>query len=125
MTLQLELESNDDISVMVFSLDFDPNVFTYVSSAISPGTPQSAVLTVNAEQTDTGKFGAMLDSSTAFTHGRKPIMTAVFRVAPNATAGDYPINFSSKPARQSASTVKTQLVDIKFEPATVRVAASR
>lgn len=125
VTLELDLESKYDITVMVFSLEFDPAVFTYVSSKISPGTPKSAVLTVNAEQTATGKLGAMLDSAEAFTVGRKPIMTVTFRVAADAPARDHQIIFSSKPARQSVSTIKTQLVNTTFEPATVRVTAAR
>ncbi|MEQ1605121.1 MAG: cohesin domain-containing protein [Pyrinomonadaceae bacterium] len=125
VTLEIELESKEDITVMVFSLDFDPAVFTYVSSKLSPGVPKAAVLTVNAEQTAAGKFGALIDSSTAFTIGKKAIMTVVFRVAADAPARDYQINFSSKPARQSTSNIKTQLVDTKFEPATVSVVASR
>lgn len=123
VTVEIELESKGDITVMVFSLDFDPNVFTYVSSKISSAAPKEAVLTVNAEQTAVGKFGAIIDSSAAFGMGKKPAMTVVFHVAPKAPAGDYPINFSSKPARQSVSTIKTQLVDTKFESATVHVAA--
>lgn len=125
VTVELELESKEDITVMVFSLNFDPKVFTYVSSKISPGTPESAVLTVNAEQTAEGRFGAMLDAAGAFAGAKKPIMTVVFRVAPETAAGDYQIAFGPKPARQSTSNIKTQLVDTKFEPATVRVAAAR
>ena len=125
VTVEIEIASKGDITVMVFSLDFDPNVFTYVSSKISSAAPKEAVLTVNAEQTAAGKFGAIIDSSVAFGVGKKSAMTVVFHVAPDAPARDYPINFSSKPARQSVSTIKTQLVDTKFESATVHVAASR
>lgn len=125
VTLELDLDSNDDVTVMVFSLEFDPAVFTYVSSKISPGTPKSAVLTVNAEQTAAGRLGAMLDSAEAFAAGRKPVMTVTFRVAADAPVRDHQIIFSSKPARQSVSTIKTQLVNTTFEPATVRVVAGR
>ncbi|MFT3743767.1 MAG: cohesin domain-containing protein [Pyrinomonadaceae bacterium] len=125
VTVELELDSKEDITVMVFSLDFDPKVFTYMSSKISPGTPQSAVLSVNAEQTAEGRFGAMLDAAAAFAGSKKPIMTVVFRVAAETAAGDYQIAFGTKPARQSTSNIKTQLVDTKFEPATIRVTAAR
>lgn len=124
ISLQIELESKEDISVMIFSLDFDPSAFTYVSSKLNPGAPKSAVLTVNAEQTAAGKLGALIDSSTAFASGKKAVMTVVFHVAPNAPAQNYNFNFTSRPAKQSVSTVKTQLVNTKFEPATVRIVAS-
>jgi hypothetical protein len=123
--LEIEVTTEEDLGAVSFTLDFDPAVFKYVSSAISRTAPKSAVLSVNDNQTSAGKLGALVDSSTAFPKGKRTVMTAVFQVVPGSAAGEYKFAFSSKPAIQSVSTIKGTLADAAFLPGTVRVAAPR
>lgn len=123
--LEIEVTSTDDLGAMIFTLDFDPAVFKYVSSAISPTAPETAVLQVNDQQTAAGKLGALMRSSTAFPKGKRTLMTADFQVLPGTAAGEYKFTFSSIPARQSVSTFKAVLVDAVYVPGTIRVGKSR
>ncbi len=125
VTIEIELESREDIGVMIFSLDFDPSIFTYVSSALSSGAPKEAVLTVNDRVTQTGKLGVLVDSTVALPKGKRTVMSVVFLVAAAAGAGNHEIAFSSTPAAQSVADSKSALIATKFIPGTVRVAASR
>jgi len=124
-TIKLEIEATsvEDLGAVSFTLDFDPTVFKYVSSAISPNAPKSAVLSTNDNQTSAGKFGVLIDATTALPKGK--LMTAVFKVLPGAAAGEYKFSFSSKPTIQSAAPIKGGLIDSEFLPGTVRIAASR
>ncbi len=121
VTVDLELESKEDIGAMVFTLDFDPAVFTYVSSTLSPKAPKSAVLTLNDKQTGSGKLGALMDSTVPFSQGKNTVMSVVFKISSDAPARDHQFSFSSKPAIQSVSNIKTGLVETKFIPGNVRV----
>lgn len=122
LKLEIELTTIEDLGAVSFTLNFDPAVFKYVSSAISPTAPKSAVLSVNDLQTSTGKLGALVDTTTAFPKGKHTIMTVVFQVMPGSAAGEYEFTFGSKPAIQSVSTIKGSLVEAGFLPGKVRVA---
>jgi hypothetical protein len=126
VTVEIEMESAGDIAAIIFSLNWDPTAFSYVSSALAPGGPQSANLTVNSQpqQTSAGRLGVLIDSGDPFDKGRKTIMTVTFSVLPDAATRDYQFTFGSTPAMMSLSTVKAQLVDTKFTPGTARVKGS-
>lgn len=123
--LEIEVTSTEELGAMIFTLDFDPAVFKYEGSAISPTAPKAAVLQVNDQQTSTGKLGALMVSTTPFPKGKSTVMTADFQVAPDAPAGEHKFTFSSKPAGQSVSTFKAVLVEAAYVPGIVRIAASR
>ena len=125
ITLEIEVTSADDLGAMMFTLDFDPAVFKYVSSVIGPKAPKEGVLQVNDKQTSAGKLGVLIYSGTGLPKGKSTIMTADFEVLPDAAAGQHKFTFSSKPTIQSVSTFKAVLVDAAFVPATVRVTKSR
>lgn len=125
VTLEIELTSTEDLAVMIFTLNFDPAVFKYISSAISPTAPETAVLQVNDEQTSAGKLGALMRSTTPFAKGKSTVMTADFQVLPGAPAGEHKFTFSSKPAIQSVSTIKAVLVEAAYVPGTIRIAKAR
>ncbi len=123
--LEIDVTTSEELGAIIFTLDFNPSVFKYVSSAKSSAAPASAVLTVNDQQTSNGKLGVLLDTTTAFEKGKRTVMTVTFQVADGAAAGEYPFTFSSKPAIQSVSTIKADLVEAAYLPGVVRVTAGR
>ena len=123
--LEIELDSVDDIGVIVFTLNFDPAVFKYASTSLAPGVPKEAVLSLNDKQTASGKLGVLIDSTKAFEKGRKSIVTATFQIAKDAIAGDYQFTFTSNPAILSVATINAELVNAKFPPGIIHVAAAR
>lgn len=123
--LEIDVTSSEELGAIIFTLDFNPSVFKYLSSAKTTAAPESAVLTVNDQQTSNGKLGVLLDTTTAFEKGKRTVMTVTFQVADGAAAGEYPFTFSSKPAIQSVSTIKADLVEAAYLPGVVRVTAGR
>lgn len=127
VTLAFELESAGGIGAIVFSLNFDPAAFRYVSSTLTDEAPKTANLSLNTQpqQTSAGRLGVLMDTTAAFEKGKRTVMTATFQVLPDAAARDYQFTFGSAPAMMSVSTIDAQLVDTKFIPGTARVTAAR
>lgn len=127
VAIEIELESASEIGAIIFTLNWDPTAFTYVSSALTAAAPKSANLSLNTQpqHNSAGRLGVLMDTTAAFEKGKKTVMTATFEVLASAAPRDYQFTFGSTPAMMSLSTINAQLVDTKFIPGTVRVASPR
>ncbi|MEQ1606379.1 MAG: Calx-beta domain-containing protein [Pyrinomonadaceae bacterium] len=119
VTVSLQLESQGDESSAVYTMNFDPKVFTYVSSALGEGVPAGSYLGVNA--TEPGKLRLLIDSTNAYIRGSRQMATVTFAVSPDADAGEYPLTFNRTPADESVSDAKGGLVATDFEDGTINV----
>ena len=123
--MSFELESNGKVNVISFTVNFDPSVFKYVSSSLGSDHPETANLAVNAEQTAKGKFGILVDSAKPFEKGKKQILTAVFKVAPDARPGSYDFSFSAVPTRQGVATTDLEMLKTNYETGSIQVGSPR
>ncbi len=123
VTVSLQLDSQGDESSAAYTMNFDPKVFTYVSSALGDGVPAGSYLGVNA--LETGKLRLLIDSTNTYARGLRQMATVTFAVSPDAGAGEYPLTFSRTQADESMSNAKGGLVATNFEDASVRITSKR
>ncbi|MBS1791707.1 MAG: choice-of-anchor D domain-containing protein [Acidobacteria bacterium] len=104
-TLSIEMDSLGNENAVGFSLNFDPNVLTYVSAATGSAAP-NAFLIINNSQVASGKLGLAIaqPAGEKFAAGTRQVATVRFTVAAN-TAASTTISFGDQP-------VKRQIADV-------------
>ncbi len=115
VTVAFQLDSQGDETSLAFTANWNPAVFTYVSSAVGNGVPAGANFGVNATQTAQGRLGVLIDSTNTYAAGTRQIATITFTVAANAAVGTYPVTFSSTPTGQSVSNAQGALLTTAYE----------
>jgi len=121
MTLAFELVSDGKVNAVSFTINFDPTVFKYVSSALGADKPEAAHLAVNAEQTAKGKFGLLVDAIKPFEKGTRQVVTAVFRVADDARPGSHSFTFSPTPTQQGTAATDGRMLKTDYQTAVINI----
>jgi hypothetical protein len=115
ITVAFQLDSQGDETSLAFTANWNPAIFTYVSSAVGNGVPAGANFGVNATGTALGRLGILIDSTNTYAAGTRQIATITFTVAANAPVGTYPVTFSSTPTGQSVSNAQGALLTTAYE----------
>ncbi|HQZ97414.1 MAG TPA: cohesin domain-containing protein, partial [Pyrinomonadaceae bacterium] len=115
VAVSFQLDSQGDEASASFTVNWNPAVFTYVSSTAGAGVPTGTNLGVNTSQTAAGRLGVLLDATNTYAAGTRQILTVTFTVAANAAVGTYPVTFSSTPTAQSVSNAQGALLATTYE----------
>ncbi|HQZ97562.1 MAG TPA: carboxypeptidase regulatory-like domain-containing protein, partial [Pyrinomonadaceae bacterium] len=121
VTVDLQLDAIGDEASTSFSLNWNPAIFTYVSSNMGGGTPAGTNLGLNTNQTGQGRLGVLLDATNTYGAGPRQLLTITFSVAANASPGVYPITFSDTPTAKSVSSAQGALLPTTFEAGNIVV----
>jgi hypothetical protein len=124
VTVTFQLDSQGDEASTSYTVNWNPAVFTYVSSAAGAGVPTGTNLGVNTSQTANGRLGVLLDSTNTYAAGTRQMLTLTFTVAANAPVGTYPVTFSSTPTAQSVSSAQGALLATTYENGTILIGAT-
>ena len=115
VNVSFQLDSQGDEASASFTANWNPAVFTYVSSAQGSGVPSGTNFGINATQTAQGRLGVLLDATNTYATGTRQILTVTFTVAADAVAGTYPVTFSGLPTAQSVSNAQGALLATTYE----------
>ncbi|HQY68773.1 MAG TPA: carboxypeptidase regulatory-like domain-containing protein, partial [Pyrinomonadaceae bacterium] len=124
VTVSFQLDSQGDESSASYTVNYNPAVLTYVSSALGTGVPTGSNLGTNVSQTGSGRLGILVDSTNTYAAGTRQMVTVTFAIAGTATAGVYPITFSSTPTPQSVSSAGGALLATTYENGNVTITVS-
>ncbi len=121
VVVAFQLDSQGDEASTSFTVNWNPAVFTYVSSATGTGVPTGTNLGLNTSQTAQGRLGVLLDATNTYAAGTRQILTVTFTVAANASVGVYPFTFTSTPTPQSVSNALGALLTTTYEQGVVTI----
>jgi Calx-beta domain/Cohesin domain/Carboxypeptidase regulatory-like domain len=119
VTVSLLLDSRGSESSAAYTLNFDPKVFTYVSSSLGDGVPAGSYLGVNS--TEEGRLRLLIDSTNSYERGSRQMATITFDVSPDAAAGEYPLGFNRSAGAGSVSSSNGDLIAANFEDGVITV----
>lgn len=127
-TIAVELESAGDEVAGSFTINFDPAKLSPASPFVQLGTgvPAGTALTVNPNQTASGRVGMLVDSTNSFTASppNRQIVTIRFNVAAGAPAGATPITFGSTPTPRSFSDALGNPLTMTYVDGSVNIQAA-
>ncbi|MBI1760370.1 MAG: hypothetical protein HYR56_02945, partial [Acidobacteria bacterium] len=118
-TLNIELDAVGDENALGFSLNFDPNVLTFVSAAAGSGA-SDALLITNNTQTAAGRLGLALalPAGQRLRAGRQAIATVRFNAAANSGATTT-IGFGDQPIRRQFSDANANALQATYTNGTL------
>ncbi len=125
-SLSVELEAQGDENALGFSLEFDPNLLTFVAALRGSGA-DSAQIIQNTSQTANGRVGIALALSAGgkFTIGTHQIVIVNFRVISNTPANSTTIDFSDQPIAREIVDANANVLSAMWIPATVIITSIR
>ncbi len=108
-----------------FTLNWNPSLLTYVSSALGADVPaEGSTLQRNVTQTGSGVFTALIgrEAGTSFTAGTKAILTVTFRVSASAAnAAIAGLTFSDTPTLRKIVASSSEVLTGAFVDGSVTV----
>jgi hypothetical protein len=120
VTVQIQLDSQGNEASLSFTLNFNPNVMTYVAAEAGNGVPAGTNLSLNTSQTAQGRLGVLLDATNSYPAGTRQVVAVTFLNASNIPSGQsYPISFSSAPTLQSTADLQGTLLPTSYEAGSV------
>lgn len=127
-TVSIELESAGDEVAGSFTINFDPAKLSPATPFVQLGTgvPAGTALTVNPNQTASGRVGMLVDSTNSFTTSppNRQIVTIRFNVAAGAPGGATPITFGSTPTPRSFSDALGNPLTMTYVDGSVNIQAA-
>ncbi len=122
-TLVVELGAQGDENALGFSLNYDPNLITFVSATVGDGS-RDALLIVNTNQTASGRVGIALalPAGQRFAAGTRAIATVLFNVVSGVSATTTSISFGDQPIRRQVSDVNAVTLPANYSDSTVTLA---
>jgi len=108
-----------------FTVNFDAQVFAYVSSALGNGVPAGANLGRKVKGFGNGGIGVLMDSVLPFFVGTRRILTITFNIIPSPPfAGVFPVTFSGSPTPLSVSGAGGLLLATRYDPGNIVINTS-
>lgn len=123
--VSLEIDSLGNENALGFSLNFNQNDLTFVSSA--PGLDANgATLNTNTAQAANGRVGLAiaLPTGQTFSAGTKKLITLTFNVSANGAATTIPIAFGDQPVPREVVSDKVEVLQSTWTPGAVAVPRS-
>jgi hypothetical protein len=102
----VQLDSQGDETSASYTVNFNQSVLTVVSAALGTGVPAGADIRTNTSQAAQGRVGILVSATNTYAMGTRQMALLTFTVAANATAGMYPLTFSSSPVAQFVANAR-------------------
>ncbi|MBI1761408.1 MAG: choice-of-anchor D domain-containing protein [Acidobacteria bacterium] len=121
--LSVELLAQGDENAAGFSLQFDPNVLSYVS-AETGSSASNALLILNTSQTAAGRLGIALALSAGerFAAGTRALVTVRFNAASTGITASTAISFGDQPIRRQMADVNANSLTGTYTNGTINLA---
>ena len=106
VTVCVLLNASGNENALGFSLNFDPNVLSFVSAALGTDAV-GAILNVNSNQTSQGRLGIALalQPGQSFAAGTRQVVCITFNIASATGATSTPLSFGDQPIRREVVNV--------------------
>jgi hypothetical protein len=125
IVVPVELIATGAENTVSFSLDFDPTLLTYGSSALGVDAA-GATLTRNVTQATTGKLSFLIgrEPNETFTAGTKTILTITFSIPANTPGGAVSLlSFNDVPTTRRIIGIASNVLEGAFVNGTVNVSS--
>ncbi len=123
VTVSVEIDSQGDEVAASFTLNYDAGVLSNPVVSLGSGAPVGSSLSINENQTASGRIGILVDSTNVFVASppNRQIISITFSVASNAPIGSTPIIFVTTPTPLSVSSAFGALLASNYQLGTVTV----
>jgi hypothetical protein len=98
------LESLGDEASSSYTVVFPQAILSDPVVVVGGGVPAGTSVLTNTSSVANGLIGVLIATPNAYAAGVRQMIAITFNVAPGATAGTYPVSFSSSPVIQSVSS---------------------
>ncbi len=124
LVIHIALNALGDEGLSSFSVDFNPSVFTYVSSAAGSAATGGAFV-VSANNASNGSVGFLVGPPNGtYPPGTNDIVDITFLLAPSTTVSTNSITFGGSPYPEGLFGEQSQSLPVTFEPGTVIITAT-
>jgi len=124
VSVPVELDSQGNEVAASFTLTYDQTKLSNPSISLGTGAPAGLALTINPNQTGSGRLGILVDSSNSFASGVRHVISVRFDVAAGAPAGPSVVDFGTTPVPRSTSDPLGNLLETTYQAGAVNIASA-
>jgi hypothetical protein len=110
----ISLESQGDENALGFSISFDATALTFIGATLGADAA-GAILSVNANQADSGRVAFLLglQPNSTFSAGTRELLTLDFRTTAR-DAGTFPVALTDQPIRREVDSATVSVLPTEF-----------
>ncbi len=122
VVVPIQLDAQGDETSASYTVNFNPNVLTFVRAEIGTGVPTGADIGTNTTQTAEGKVGILVSTANTYAKGKRNVLNLTFKVAAGAETGAYPLTFNDTPTPNGVANEHGEMLTTRFETGSVIIA---
>ncbi len=122
VVVPIQLDAQGDETSASYTVNFNPNVLTFVRAEIGTGVPTGADIGTNTTQTADGRVGVLVSTANTYAKGKRNVLNLTFKVAAGAETGAYPLTFNDTPTPNGVANEHGEMLTTTFEAGSVIIA---